>query len=250
MPQAAPAPALPHGSIRELLPDVFLVSGQMAMSGPVAFSRNMTILRQGGELTLVNSVRLSEQGLSELERLGKVAHVIRLAGFHGRDDAFYKEKYGARVACIKGQKYSRGFKAPTPQDIYFEADAQLDASSALPVDGARLHLFGTKPPEALLLLERQGGTIVSGDSMQNWATTDEYFSLVARGMMRLMGFIKPANVGPGWLKQARPPAADLAAVMDLSFRNVLPAHGAPVLGGAKEAFRPAFDRAIALASKA
>ena len=54
--------ALVHGEIRELFPDVFFVTGTMTIAGkPMSFSRNMTIVRDNGSLTLINSVRLDEQ---------------------------------------------------------------------------------------------------------------------------------------------------------------------------------------------
>ena len=235
-------PALPHGFIREVLPDIFMVSGEMNIAGrPVSFSRNMTVVRDGTSLTLVNSVRLSDSELGSLEQLGSIDHVIRLAGFHGRDDAFYKQRYGAHVYAVKGQVYvpSLDLKAePT-----FTADTLLDAASDLPFDGARLYVIDSNPPEALLLLLRDGGTLISGDALQNWHTTDRYFNLFARVVMRLRGFVKPCNVGPGWFEFARPPAADLRGILDLRFENVLPAHGEEIIGDAKQRFAPAIVRA-------
>lgn len=244
-----PPPALPHGALTEVLPDVFLVVGSMALPGPgIRFSRNMTVVRQGAELILINSLRLSDAGLLELDKLGKVTHVIRLAGFHGRDDAFYRERYGARVSCIRGQAYSKGFGKPTPEAIYFTADTELTTDSALPIPDAKLYVFDSVPPEAMLVLARHGGTVIAGDALQNWAEADAYFSWVGKVMMKMMGFLKRHNVGPGWLKQARPSAASLSGVLDLAFENLLPAHGAPVLGAAKERYRPSIERAVATLS--
>jgi hypothetical protein len=47
---SGPPPALPHGELRELLPDVFFVTGTVALPGPlpVRFSRNMTVVRSEG----------------------------------------------------------------------------------------------------------------------------------------------------------------------------------------------------------
>lgn len=52
-------PALPHGELREVLSGIYIVTGTVAMPGPlpVRFSRNMTIVREGARLVLVNSVR-------------------------------------------------------------------------------------------------------------------------------------------------------------------------------------------------
>jgi hypothetical protein len=34
-------------------------------------------------------VRLDEPSLAELEKLGRVANVVKIGSLHGRDDAFY-----------------------------------------------------------------------------------------------------------------------------------------------------------------
>jgi hypothetical protein len=238
-------PALPHGEITEVLPNVFFVTGAIGVRALVTmrFSRNMTVIREGGRLVLVNSVRLNEAGLAQLDALGTVSDVIRLAGFHGADDAFYKDRYGAKVWAIKGQRYTAGFDVHAVE-THFEPDAEIDARTVLPLGDASVYLFSTRPPEALLILAREGGLVVSGDALQHWATVDPYFNWFGGLLMKRMGFIKPHNVGPAWLKQAKPAVSDLRGVLELEFEHLLPAHGAPVLGGAKSAFRPAIERAI------
>ncbi len=230
-----------HGEITEVFPDIHFVTGTAAMAGrlPMRFSRNMTIIRQDGRLTLVNTVRLSEDGLTALDALGDVEHVIRLAGFHGMDDPFYQSRYGARVWSVDAP-YLPGFGEGS--EPYLEPDIVLDDRTELPVKDARLVLFKSATPgEGLLLLDREGGIVVSGDCLQNWAKTDRYFSLPARILMPMMGFIKAHNVGPGWRKVAKPDTAEIKGVLDLDFAHVLPAHGAPVIGNAKDRFTPAIN---------
>jgi hypothetical protein len=240
--------ALAHGELREVFPDIFFVTGTIALPGPlpVRFSRNMTVVREGERLVVINSLRLDDEGSKKLDRLGRVTDVIRLAGFHGSDDPFYKDRYGAKVWAIEGQRYTAGFNAGATE-IYFEPDVAISAATKLPLADASLYLFASTPPEALLLLARDGGIVVSGDCLQHWHQVDPYFSWLAKPMMRAMGFIKPHNVGPGWLKQAKPPASELRGILDLAFEHVLPAHGAPVLGGAKNAYRTAIDKAASAA---
>lgn len=237
--------ANPHGELRELFKDVFFVTGGMRMTGrlPMSFSRNMTIVRNNGALTLINSVRLDSGGLAALDELGKVEHVIRLAGFHGMDDPFYKDRYSAKVWAVKGQVYAPGFD-PTvaPDSAYFTADAEIDENTELPIPGATLYHFKTaRPGEGLILLNRDGGILVSGDCLQNWHKTDRYFSLLARPMMKWMGFIKPHNIGPGWLKMAKPDAGELRGILDLEFDHVLPAHGAEIIGNARASYRATIE---------
>jgi hypothetical protein len=234
--------ALKHGDISEIFPDVHFVTGTVAMSGPLPmrFSRNMTIFCQDGALTLVNSLRLSEAGLSALDRLGKVEHVIRLAGFHGMDDPFYKDRYGAKIWSVDAA-YVAGFDAKA--ESYLAPDVVIDGQSDLPLKDARLIEFkSAKPREGLLLLPQEGGILVSGDCLQNWARADRYFSLPARVMMKIMGFIKPVNVGPGWLKAAKPDKDEVKTLLDLDFSHVLPAHGSPVIGDAKAQYAPVISQ--------
>jgi hypothetical protein len=238
-------PALPHGELRELFPDVFVVTGTIGIPGPfpVRFSRNMVVVREGERLVLINSVRLTDAGLAALDALGKVTDVLRIAGFHGADDAFYADRYGAKVWAIAGQRYTAGFD-PRAEE-YFRPHVEVGATTQLPLEGASLYLFSTKVPEGLLVLARSGGIVVAGDCLQNWKEPDPYFSAVGKVMMRLMGFIKPHNVGPAWLKATKPSARELRGVLELDFDHVLPAHGAPVIGGAKAAYRPALEKAAA-----
>src|SRR5262245_19218630 len=199
-------PALPHGEIREVLPGVHFVTGTVPLPGPlpVRFSRNMTILREGDRLVLVNSVRLDDAGLAALEKLGKVTDVVRLAANHGMDDPFYAERYGAKVWAVEGQRYTAGFDAKSAT-TYFEAHVEIAPGTELPMAGASIHFIHSSPPEGMLVLERQGGVVVSGDCLQNWAATDAYFNGLGKLMMRMARFIKPHNIGPGWLAQCKPP---------------------------------------------
>ena len=234
-------PALPHGELVEVLPGFYFVTGTIKMPGPMRFSRNMTVVKRGERLVVVNSVRLDDAGLAALDKLGKVTDVVRLAANHGMDDPFYAERYGAQVWAVKGQRYTAGFNTKRP-DTYFTPHHEMDATTALPIEGAKLVVIDATPPEGMLLLPDHGGTIISGDCLQHWDKPDEFFSWPARGLMRMMGFIRPYNIGPGWVKQCKPPKEQLRAITDLPFANVLPAHGKPVVGDAATHYKPALER--------
>ncbi len=236
-------PAAPHGDLAEVLPGVHFVTGTVGVPGPLRtrFSRNMTVFVEGdGRVVLVNTVRLSEDGLKALDALGKVTDVVRLAGAHGMDDPFYKDRYGAKVWAVKGQRYTAGFDGNS--EPYLEADVAMEAGGELPLAGARLHVIRSRPAEGVLVADRHGGVAVSGDALQNWATTDRFFNFTGKMMLPLFGFVKPKNVGPAWFKFTKPPVEDLRSLLDLGFENVLPAHGTPVIGGAAAGYRPAVDR--------
>ncbi|MDA0369568.1 MAG: hypothetical protein O3C65_14585 [Proteobacteria bacterium] len=240
------APASPHGALEEVLPGIWFVRGgiKMPIKIPMKISRSMTVVKDAdGGLTLFNSMRLSEAGLAALEALGTVKNVMRIAGFHGRDDAFYRDRYGAKVYAIAGQRYTRGMEGDPAKTVdYMQPDVWLSADDALPIDGASLKILSSStPPEAICRLDRDGGILIAGDSLQHTPVPDEFFNFPAKIMMKKMGFFKPYNVGPGWLQFAHPSAAEVRSILDLDFEHVLPGHGTAVIGGAKEKFRIAIE---------
>lgn len=238
-------PASPHGAFREVFDGIWFVRGgiKMPMRMPMKIGRSMTVLRGREGLTIVNSMRLSESGLRELDALGDVRRVVRLAGFHGRDDGFYRDRYGAKVYAVEGQRYVRGMDAQEEDaEPYMEPDGWLNGDSVLAIEDAELKIFSSStPPEAILLIKRHGGILITGDSLQHTPAADEFYNLLAKFMMKRFGFLKPYNVGPGWLQFAHPNASEVRSILDLEFEHVLPAHGDAVIGGAKDKYRPAIE---------
>jgi hypothetical protein len=226
--------AQPHGPIEEIMSDVFVVYGSMRMAPLMRIGRNMVICREGDELTLLNPIRLSAMGEAGLQKLGRVTHVIRLGCFHGLDDRYYVDHFGARFWC---QPDSRRYPEPVP-------DVELSDDTELPIRDARVMTFrAARAPECVVLIDREGGLLVTCDSVQhymNWRRT----SLVARLVMRYLGFTKSTLVGPLWLKYMTSQGGDLRADFDrllgLRFERLISAHGSLV---EKEA-HAAVERAI------
>lgn len=228
-------PALPHGAISEVLPDIFFVSGTRQwdfMDLRWQFSRNMTVVREGDALTLFNALRLSEPGLAELEGLGEIRNVVQVGGLHGVDDAFYRETYGAAY-----------WAQPGAGQTGVPVDRALVPGGEMPVSGAELFVFETtKLPEAIIRLDRDGGVLIACDALQNWIEPDPFFSAESAAMMTEMGFFSPANVGPVWRQAAEPAAADFARLKAWSFAHVFCGHGAPLLHDAQAAYAETFRR--------
>jgi hypothetical protein len=228
--------ALPHGPLEEIFPDVFFVTGAMKtvlMSAPWQFSRNMTVVRDGAALTLINSIRLDDAGLAELDMLGRVANVIKIGSLHGRDDAFYLERYGAKFWAPPGMVHEHGLVA----------DRELNPGGEMPFGGCSVFAFRTsKLPECILRIDRAGGILVACDSLQNWLEPDNFFSDESRQMMTEMGFFQPANLGPLWMRMNEPQGQDFARLCELSFRHALCGHGAPLRDTAKEAYAARIQR--------
>lgn len=211
--------AQPHGAIEEIIQDVFVVHGSMRMAPLMRIGRNMVICREGDELTLLNPIRLSVTGEAELAKLGRVINIVRLGCFHGLDDRYYADRFGARFWCQPG---SKRYEKPA-------ADVELHDDTVLPISDARVLTFrAARTPECVVLIERDGGLLVTCDSVQhytNWQRT----SLVARLVMRYYGFTKSTLVGPLWLKYMTSKGGDLSAdfdrLLELEFERMISAHG-------------------------
>jgi len=226
-------PALTHGEIEEIFTDVFFVSGAMEtvlMDLDWQFSRNMTIVRDGERLVLINTVRLDDATLAELDRLGTVTDVIRLGALHGRDDAFYVDRYQARHWVMPGLETNI-------------EGAQALTGASLPINDAYLFRFETSNiPEGVLHLDREGGILIACDALQNWLRPDEHFCDVTRERMEGMGFFTPANIGPVWLQAAEPTGEDFSRLKTLDFRHAVCGHGEPLFDSAHAQFSATFNR--------
>ena len=232
--------ALPHGALEEVFPDVFFVTGTMKtqlMGAHWHFSRNMTVVRDGPALTLVNSVRLDDAGLAALDALGTVANIVKIGSLHGIDDGFYKSRYPqASLWALPGMPDAGG---PEP-------DKLLTADGEQPFAGCSLFEFrSTKLPEAILCIDRAGGILVACDSLQNWLAPDAFFSDESRAMMAGMGFFQPANLGPVFMQVNEPKGEDYARLTLLDFKHALCGHGAPLRDTAKPDYTARFAQVFA-----
>lgn len=227
--------ALPHTKIEELFPDVFFVSGTRVWDFQNLrwqFSRNMTVIREGDSLTLVNTVRLDDEGLAALDKLGKVENIIKVGSLHGVDDAFYADRYKPTIWAMPGM----------PLDN-ITADRELVPGAELPVSGASFFAFETtKIPEGILFLEREGGIAIACDALQNWNKPDEFFSDESVEVMTGMGFFQKANCGPVWMQAAEPGAEDFIRLKKISFSHALCGHGEPLIGDADQHYAATFNR--------
>jgi hypothetical protein len=214
-------PAEVHGPFEELFPDIFFVTGGFRISAGVTITRNMVVVRQGGELTLVNAIRLSANGERALGDLGNVAHVVRIGAFHGSDDAYYVHRFAPKLWAPAGTRHRGDIK--TDEELGHET----------PIGGSRVFAFEQgRLPECAMLLEREGGILISCDSFQNWTTFDGC-SLIAKVMLKAMGF-RPALIGGPWTRaMGRAVRADFERLSSFEFQHLLPGHGTPLKHDAK-----------------
>ncbi len=235
MPVDFPA-AMPHGEFQELFENVFFVSGTMRgefFGSEWQFSRNMIVIREQSDLTLVNTVRLSDDGLTKLDALGTVKNVVRLGGMHGYDDPFYVDRYKAAYWVTKGM----------PDDKGLAVDHELEEGSALPFGQSSFFRFTTtKIPEGILRLDREGGIMLSADALQNWEKPDEFFKQETVETMKGMNFFQKGNCGVAWMHFSEPAAEDITRLSKIPFAHALCGHGEPLLGDAQAAYHATFKR--------
>ena len=228
-------PESPHDEIECLYPDVYLLHGSVKMGPGMRMNRNMIILRNGNDLVLVNPVRMNEDGLASLDRLGVVKHILRLGDFHGLDDAFYIDRYSCDFWAQSGQET---YKIPDPT-------MQISTNCESPIPNSEFFTFESALyPEAALLL-KDHKLLITTDSVQyhsDWS----YFSWFTRHAFKLLGFKIGINIGPPWLKRVTPKGCslkvDFEKMLALDFDSLIAAHGLQLKSGAKEALSSEFNK--------
>mmetsp|Transcript_10296 Transcript_10296/g.25883 ORF Transcript_10296/g.25883 Transcript_10296/m.25883 type:complete len:243 (+) Transcript_10296:399-1127(+) len=237
MSAAFPA-AMAHGAIEEAFENVFVVEGTYVgefFGATWTFGRNMVVVREGDQLTLINSVRLSDEGLAKLEALGKVKNLVKIGSLHGCDDAFYIERYHPTFWALPGMPHAEGVSA----------DRELRAD-ALPLAACKLFTFTTtKLPECVLVLERADGNIVIAcDSLQNWEEADAHTDAATAALMKEKGFFCQANCGPAWMMFTEPKPEDFTAFKASvgSFEHAVCGHGSVLRGGASAKYAQTFKK--------
>jgi len=214
---------LPHDPPKQIAEDLFVVHGCVKPNAVVRFTRNMTIVRDHGRLALINSVRMDDAGLSRLDELGEVAHVLRLGPAHGMDDQFYVDRYNADFWSFEG---GTTYTKPATKRV-------LSEEGALPFSNAKLFAFDHLiEPEGAILLEREpGGILLTCDAIQSYATFPHtpHTNWLARRMLPMIGFPRKTLIGPLWMKHAVKDRegikAEFKRLMALDFNQLLAAHG-------------------------
>ncbi len=228
----------PHGDVESIAPDLFMVRGSIQMNAVLRISRNMGIIRHDKELTLINPIRLQPATEAKLQELGKIKNILRLGAFHGLDDPYYVEKFGASHWCQAG-----GTTYTEPA-----IDHPISDDTNLPFPDARLFLFKkTVQPECVLLIERDGGVLFTCDAIQNYGDYS-FNNLPARLIMPFIGFPKRTILGPFWLKLMTPEGESLESefreMLSLDFNKLLSAHGTLLESGAHAAVTAAINKAF------
>ena len=232
---SSPGPSF--GKLVQVFDDVWWAWGTTRFMPGMLFPRNMTIIRERGELVIIHPVMMPEPEQAKIEALGPIKHIIRLGAFHGMDDPLYVKRYSPTVWSPPGVDLREGVTV----------HRELVPGGELPLEGATLFRFErSRTPETALHVTRHGGLLFTCDSVQNWETT-EGCSPIGKVIARLMGFRGRGCIGPGWRKQCEPKdgggfAPDFKRLLELDFRHVMSGHGAPMKDDAKDALRGTVTR--------
>lgn len=234
--------SLPHDLPKQIADDLFVVYGCVQPSAMVRFTRNMAVVRDNGQLTLINPVRMDEAGLASLESLGEVAHVLRLGPMHGMDDPFYVDRYKADFWSFEGGKT---YTSPAITHT-------LSEGGPLPFANAKLFAFNyMKETEGAILLDRKPGILLTCDAIQSYATAPHtpHTNWLSRLLMPLIGFPRKTLIGPMWMKllvkDRDGMKAEFERLLQLDFDQLLSAHGTFLSGDAHGEVKRAFDKMFA-----
>lgn len=222
------SPAWPHSEIKEIFPNIFFVMGTNIThhnNTELQHSRNMIIIRDNDKLSLINTVRLDDNGLATLDKLGKVTNIIRIGAFHGRDDAFYLDRYHAKLWALEEMQHADDRAT----------DISLIPNGQMPFPDCQVFIFETsKYPEGILHIARDGGILITCDSIKNWVGPDQFFSPESAKMYKEQGFFGTASISNVWKQACGVSLADFARLKTLEFKHLLSAHGEPLLDNAHE----------------
>ncbi|HET9843041.1 MAG TPA: hypothetical protein VFP93_00110 [Gammaproteobacteria bacterium] len=222
------SPAWAHGDLQEIFPNVFFVMGTNITSHEgieLQHSCNMVVVKSGNALTLINTIRLNNDALSALDNLGQVTNVVRIGAFHGRHDAFYIDRYSAKLWALKGVQH----------DNNKSTDVELIPHGEMPFPDCSVFVFETSiHPEAILQVNREGGILITCDSVKNWTCIDPFFSEQTGKLYEKLGFLGEATISKIWQQACNIQAHDFARLKLLHFKHLLSAHGEPLLHNAYE----------------
>lgn len=220
------SPAWTHSNIKQIFPDIFYVTGTNITQHEgitLQHSRNMIIIRNHDKLSLINTVRLTEEGLLKLSALGKIENVIRIGSFHGRDDIFYLEEYNAKLWALPNMEHADNRKA----------DYNLLPEGLMPFANCNVVTFNSSRfPEAVLHINQNDGILITCDSIKNWLTRDEFFSDSTAELYKAQKLFGHAAINKIWLQATQIDKSELLALEKLKFRHLLSAHGEPLLNDA------------------
>ncbi len=212
----------PHGPLQQVLPNIFTVTGTIRLFGLFQYSRVMTILNDNGTLAIINPVRVEDDLLNEIHKLGQIKYLLKIGQLHCVDVPFYMDNFSPELWINRDDPSIDESHSPH----YF------DDVDEIPILGCKVKTVeGSKIKESILVTPGDGGCLHSCDAYVNMGSDPNHNWLTAN----LSKFLpNPTYIGPNWIKLAKPPEDSMKSVLDFDFENFIPAHGKPLIGNAKK----------------
>jgi hypothetical protein len=115
------------------------------------------------------------------------------------------------------------------------ADIELTPNGQIPFPDCSFFLFETsKLPEGIIHIAKNGGILITCDSVKNWISPDQFFSDETAKSYQLQGFFGTASISNVWKQATDVLASDFERLKLPSFRHLISAHGEPLLNDANE----------------
>ncbi len=212
----------PHGEIVKVFDNVYMVTGtnQFSLDGiDYCASRNMIIVRSSNNhLMLINTVRLNDEQLAKLKEVGEIKHIIRIGAFHGYDDKFYVEAFKADYWIL-----------PSMQNEYEIENPKHLTNDTMPLPDCTVFEYTTtKMSEGALLLNQEGGILITCDSIQNITKKDELMNDACWDMYVKEQSVGTAHITKTWIGACEPKKEDFIKLIGLPFKHLITAHGEPL----------------------
>lgn len=197
-------------SLREIVPGVH---GWHVLDDRVDARSDAYAVIVGPAVVLIDPLPLSTRALHSLSKLGRVEAICLTGSCHQRSAWRYRKMFGARFLAPEG---SRGLEG--------HPDAFYKAGDRLPGGLLAIHAPGPTESHYALYSPVKGGVLFCADVLVH----------PGRGSLRF--------VTDDYQDEPARTRATASKILDLDFRTLCPAHGAPLTTGAKRAVRDALRK--------
>ncbi|CAB9507126.1 expressed unknown protein [Seminavis robusta] len=197
-------------SIKRLDPNTYVFHCTTRNDAGGRCNRNMLVVAsdtEGGELSLIDPLRITEEGERKLRKLGTVTRIIRLGPtMHAaEEDSYYLNNFPNCQRWAPGEFLN---------SLDLPVDFKMTESGQTPFPLCKVFIFKeTAHPEAALLLYRDGkhgNLLVTGECLQH-QLDNEFVNMPVVAKFKLAGLLESdIVVSQQWLKVMMPTATAVA----------------------------------------
>jgi glyoxylase-like metal-dependent hydrolase (beta-lactamase superfamily II) len=156
-------------------------------------------------VALIDPIRLTDKALKQLESYGEPIAILLTNENHERDSAWFRRRY--KIQIYAHEKARPGMEI-TPDVLFLNREK-------LPCGLRAIHIPGTTSGETAFYMRQAGGAVFIGDALVN------------ENKKKLAFLPKQYADDPAQSRQS------LAKLLELKFKILTVAHGAPILNDAK-----------------